>query len=75
MTRVLVELAVDSLDGVRTAVAGGADRIELCTALELGGLGIRVAARPELQVQHADAVPYGGDALPQILHSRLQGWD
>ncbi|MCC6783906.1 MAG: copper homeostasis protein CutC [Planctomycetes bacterium] len=38
MTRVLVELAVDSLDGVRTAVAGGADRIELCAALELGGL-------------------------------------
>ncbi|MBI5852661.1 MAG: copper homeostasis protein CutC [Planctomycetes bacterium] len=38
MTRVLCEVAVDSLDGVRAAEAGGADRIELCAALELGGL-------------------------------------
>lgn len=29
---------MDSLDGVAAAVAGGADRIELCAALELGGL-------------------------------------
>jgi copper homeostasis protein len=34
----LVEIAVDSLAGARLAAAHGVDRIELCAALELGGL-------------------------------------
>lgn len=33
-----VEIAVDSLDGAQTAAAAGADRLELCQALELGGV-------------------------------------
>ena len=38
MRRVLLEVCVDSADGLAAAVEGGADRIELCSALELGGL-------------------------------------
>lgn len=34
----LVEVCVDCAAGVEAAVAGGADRIELCAALEVGGL-------------------------------------
>lgn len=36
--RVTLEICVDDAAGVRAAVEGGADRIELCSALELGGL-------------------------------------
>jgi copper homeostasis protein len=35
---VLLEVCVSSVADVETAVAGGADRVELCCALELGGL-------------------------------------
>ncbi len=35
---VLLEIAVDTIDGFRIAVAAGADRIELCSALSVGGL-------------------------------------
>jgi copper homeostasis protein len=35
---VLLEVCVDSASGLGAAVAGGAARIELCAALELGGL-------------------------------------
>lgn len=36
--RPLLEICIDDADGVAAVVAGGADRIELCGALALGGL-------------------------------------
>ncbi|HEX5004082.1 MAG TPA: copper homeostasis protein CutC [Gemmatimonadales bacterium] len=38
MSRILVEACVDTLAGARAAEAGGANRIELCVSLEVGGL-------------------------------------
>jgi copper homeostasis protein len=37
-TRVPLEIAVDDLEGAVAAAAAGADRLELCAALDLGGL-------------------------------------
>src|SRR5256885_15036303 len=37
-SRVLLEVIATSLADARAATAGGADRIELCAALRLGGL-------------------------------------
>ncbi len=38
MSRILLEVCVDDAAGISAAAAGGADRIELCAALALGGL-------------------------------------
>ena len=35
---ILSEVAIDTTDGLAEAIRGGADRIELCSALDLGGL-------------------------------------
>lgn len=38
LTRIVLEVCVDDVAGLDAAVEGGADRIELCSSLELGGL-------------------------------------
>jgi copper homeostasis protein len=69
MTRRLLEICVDDIAGVHAAIAGGADRIELCAALALGGLTPSAglveaalnAARPAGVAVHAMVRPRGGD--------------
>jgi copper homeostasis protein len=38
MNRTLLEICVEDLDGIEAAATGGADRLELCNGLALGGL-------------------------------------
>ncbi|MFK3888597.1 copper homeostasis protein CutC [Sphingomonas sp. NPDC079357] len=64
MTRRLLEVCVEDARGIAAAVAGGADRIELCAALDVGGLTppaslVRAAAQAPLSV-HLLARPRAG---------------
>ena len=38
MSDIKLEVCVDDADGLYAAIEGGADRIELCAALSVGGL-------------------------------------
>ena len=65
MSRRTLEICVDSAAGLAAALAGGADRIELCAALALGGLTppgslMHAAARAPIPV-HAMIRPRAGD--------------
>jgi copper homeostasis protein len=62
---VLLEVCVDSAEGLAAAIAGGADRIELCSALDVGGLTpskglMALAAKAPLPV-YAMIRPRAGD--------------
>jgi len=62
---ITLEVCVDSAQGLATAIEGGADRIELCSALEIGGLTpscglLRIAASSRVPVV-AMIRPRGGD--------------
>lgn len=61
----LLEICVDDAAGLKTAIAGGADRVELCSVLELGGLTpspglIALAAKTAIPVR-AMIRPRAGD--------------
>lgn len=64
MTGRLLEVCVEDIHGIAAAVSGGADRIELCSALDVGGLTppaslIQAAAQAPLPV-HLLARPRAG---------------
>ena len=68
-TGVLLEICVESAAGAAAAIAGGCDRIELCSALALGGLtpsaglteSVLAVARPAGIPVHAMVRPRPGD--------------
>ena len=61
---ILLEVCVDNVHGLAAALAGGADRIELCAALEVGGLtpspGLMRAASASPVPVHAMVRPRAG---------------
>ncbi len=73
----LLEICVDSFAGLNAAIIGGADRIELCAALEVGGLTptrelMWLAARAPLPV-YAMIRPRGGDfAFNEVELARMR---
>lgn len=67
MARVQLEVCVDDAQGLMAAVQGGADRIELCSALSLGGLTpseglMQLAGRQPVPV-YAMIRPRAGDFI------------
>lgn len=77
MTQILLEVCVDDAEGLDAAIEGGADRIELCSALQLGGLTpspglIAIAAQATIPVYamirpRAGSFVYSACEIDQML--------
>lgn len=72
---ITLEVCVDNADGLAAALEGGADRIELCSALEVGGLSpsaglLRMASSCPVPVV-AMIRPRGGDFCFSAAETRL----
>ncbi len=65
-TPTTLEICVDSSAGIAAAIAGGADRIELCSALDVGGLTPGSALAEIAVARAADA----GIAVHAMVRSR-----
>ncbi len=65
-TPTTLEICVDSSAGIAAAIAGGADRIELCSALDVGGLTPGSALAEIAVARAADA----GIAVHAMIRSR-----
>ncbi|MBP2236022.1 copper homeostasis protein [Sinorhizobium kostiense] len=65
MSKILLEVCVDDAQGLAAAVEAGADRIELCSALAVGGLtpsaGLMAFAKPPPTPVYAMIRPRPGD--------------
>lgn len=75
---ILIEICVDDAAGIHAAIVGGADRIELCSALPLGGLTpsaglMQLAARLPIPTfamirPRAGDFVFGPDNIAQMAH-------
>jgi copper homeostasis protein len=88
MPRITLEVCVDSAEGLAQAITGGADRIELCAALALGGLtatpGLMALAAKSPVPVYPMIRPRDGDfvfdeaetdtMLTDIAHARAMGF-
>jgi copper homeostasis protein len=87
---IVLEAVIDSVEAAIAAEAAGADRLELCTAFELGGLspsaGLMDAVRAAVRIPvYALLRPRGGDfvfsaaelavTLREIAYARTSGMD
>ncbi len=80
MTRVVIEAAVETVEDAEAATKGGADRLELCAALDLGGLTPTLGALHELRAVSGLPVvvmirPRGGDFVYDEREVRVMAHD